>query len=114
MSYGVYYNIGMFEEKGMEPPTNWRELRAVLRDFQDPEKHQWGIALPLATGEKEMIGDPASQPWSVLPQLGDLCNSLMENAQEYFLGKKDAKLRWPHLRIRNFFRGALPLPFLFS
>ena len=39
----------------------------------------------------EMIGDPASQPWSVLPQLGDLCNSLMENAQEYFLGRKDAK-----------------------
>ena len=39
----------------------------------------------------KMIADPASQPWSVLPQLGDLCNSLMKNAQEYFLGKKDAQ-----------------------
>ena len=39
----------------------------------------------------QMIADPASQPWSVLPQLGDLCNALMENAQEYFLGKEDAQ-----------------------
>jgi len=266
MSYGVYYNVRMFEEKGIEPPTDWEELRVALRKFHSPEKHQWGIALPvamkssahftlynfwtrliqaggrmtneeglavfnsdagvraleywgsllaeglvypgtvpgaLAIGEKEMIelftaeqvpmqqtgpflkaqalernpemaayvaltppfkdvtsgylitgsgaslssqsehpelaweflkhllsdevafkmvqerslfwantkalkfpsikedpvlrylpqmiGDPASQPWSVLPQLGDLCNSLMENAQEYFLGRKDAK-----------------------
>jgi multiple sugar transport system substrate-binding protein len=266
MSYGVYYNVRMFEEKGIEPPTDWEELRVALRKFHSPEKHQWGIALPvamkssahftlynfwtrliqaggrmtneeglavfnsdagvraleywgsllaeglvypgtvpgaLAIGEKEMIelftaeqvpmqqtgpflkaqalernpemaayvaltppfkdvtsgylitgsgaslssqsehpelaweflkhllsdevafkmvkerslfwantkalefpsikedpvlrylpqmiGDPASQPWSVLPQLGDLCNSLMKNAQEYFLGKKDAK-----------------------
>jgi ABC-type glycerol-3-phosphate transport system substrate-binding protein len=266
MSYGVYRNVRMFEEKGIEPPTDWEELRAALRKFHSPEKHQWGIALPLAMkssahftlyifwtrliqaggrmtdeeglavfnsdagvrtlrywgsllaeglvypgtvpgalaiGEKEfvelfsaeqvpmlltgpfvkgkaeernpkmkdnvalsppfeditsgylvtgsgaslssqsehpelaweflkhllsdevaskmvkekslfwantkalespsikedpvlrylpqMIGDPASQPWSVMPQLGDLCNSLMEKAQEYFLGKKDAK-----------------------
>ncbi len=266
MSYGVYYNVRMFEEKGIEPPTDWEELRVALRKFRSPEKHQWGIALPvamkssahftlynfwtrliqaggrmtneeglavfnsdagvraleywgsllaeglvypgtvpgaLAIGEKEMIelftaeqvpmqqtgpflkaqalernpemaayvaltppfkdvtsgylitgsgaslssqsehpelaweflkhllsdevafkmvkerslfwantkalkfpsikedpvlrylpqmiGDPASQPWSVLPQLGDLCNSLMKNVQEYFLGKKDAK-----------------------
>lgn len=266
MSYGIYYNTRMFKEKGVEPPTNWKELREVLRKFQIPEKHQWGIAVPfamkssahftlynfwtrliqaggqmnneeglavfnsdagvrslrywgnllaeglvypgtvpgaLAIGEKEMIelfgaeqvsmqltgpflkgqaternpaleghialtppfkdvtsgylitgsgvslssqsehpelawefikhllsdsiasrmvrekslfwantralespsikedpvlrylpemiGDPASQPWSVLPQLGDLCNSLMKNAQEYFLGKKDAQ-----------------------
>jgi ABC-type glycerol-3-phosphate transport system substrate-binding protein len=266
MSYGIYYNMRMFEEKGIEPPTDWNELRVALRKFHSPEEHQWGIALPvamkssahftlynfwtrliqaggrmtneeglavfnsdagvraleywgsllaeglvypgtvpgaLAIGEKEMIelfgaeqvpmqltgpfvkgqvvernpemkgnvaltppfkdvtsgylitgsgaslsshsehpelawdflkyllsdevafkmvkerslfwantkalkfpsikedpvlrylpqmiGDPASQPWSVLPQLGDLCNSLMKNAQEYFLGKKNAK-----------------------
>ena len=266
MSYGIYYNVRMFEEKGIGPPTDWEELRVALRKFRSPEKHQWGIALPvamkssahftlynfwtrliqaggrmtneeglavfnsdagvrtlrywgsllaeglvypgtvpgaLAIGEKEMIelfgaeqvpmqltgpflkgqavkrnpemennialtppfedvtsgylitgsgvslssqsehpelawkflkhllsdevaskmveekslfwantkalafpsikedpvlrylpqmiGDPASQPWSVLPQLGDLCNALMENAQEYFLGKEDAQ-----------------------
>ncbi|MEA1963569.1 MAG: sugar ABC transporter substrate-binding protein [Candidatus Aerophobetes bacterium] len=266
MSYGIYYNKRMFEEKGIEPPTNWEEFRSALRKFHEPEKHQWGIALPLAMkssahftlynfwtrliqaggrmtdeeglacfnsdagvkaltywgsllaeglvypgavrgalgiGEKEMIelfsaeqvptqltgpflktqvlqrnpemednialsppfkdvtsgylitgsgvslssqsehpelawefikhllsdkvaskmvkerslfwantkalefpgikddltlrylpemiGDPASQPWSVLPQLGDLCDALMKNAQEYFLGKKDAQ-----------------------
>jgi len=39
----------------------------------------------------EMIDNPASQPWSIIPQLDDLCNSLMENSQEYFLGRKDAK-----------------------
>jgi len=266
MSYGIYYNVRMFEEKGIEPPTDWEELRVALRKFHSPEKHQWGIALPvamkssahftlynfwtrliqaggrmtdeeglanfnshagvrsleywgdllaeglvypgtlsgaLAIGEKEMvevfsaeqvpmqltgpwikgqcverdpemegnialsppfkdvtggylitgsgvslssqsdhpesawefikhllsdevafkmveeksqfwantkalessvieedpvlrylpamIGHPDSQPWSVLPQLGDLCNSLMENAQEYFVGKEDAQ-----------------------
>ena len=266
MSYGVYYNMRMFEEKGIEPPTNWEDFRIALKKFHEPEKHQWGIAIPcamkssahftlynfwtrliqaggrmtdeeglacfnsdagvkaltywgdllaeglvypgtvggaLSIGEKEMIelfsaeqvpmqltgpflktqaierdpemegnialtppfkdvtsgylitgsgvslssqsehpelawefikhllsdkvaskmvkekslfwantealkspsikkdstlrylpemiGDPASQPWSVLPQLGDLCNSLMKNAQEYFLGKKDAQ-----------------------
>jgi len=266
MSYGIYYNVRMFEEKGIEPPIDWNELRVALRKFHSPEEHQWGIALPvamkssahftlynfwtrliqaggrmtneeglavfnsaagvraleywgsllaeglvypgtvpgaLAIGEKEMveifsaeqvpmqltgpwikgqsvernpemegnialtppfkdvtsgylitgsgaslssqsehpelaweflkhllsdevafkmvkeksqfwantkalespsikedpvlrylpqmIGDSASQPWSVLPQLGDLCNSLMKNAQEYFLGKKDAQ-----------------------
>lgn len=48
MSYGVYYNRRMFEEKGIEPPTDWGELREVLRKFRDPEKHRWGIAVPLA------------------------------------------------------------------
>jgi len=266
MSYGIYYNVRMFEEKGIEPLTDWEELTDALRKFRSPEKHQWGIALPvamkssahftlynfwtrliqgggrmtdeeglanfnshagvrsleywgdllteglvypgtvsgaLAIGEKEMvevfsaeqvpmqltgpwikgqcvernpemeghialsppfkdvtsgylitgsgvslssqsdhpefawefikhllsdevafkmveeksqfwantkalespsikedpvlrylpamIGHPDSQPWSVLPQLGDLCNSLMENAQEYFVGKEDAQ-----------------------
>ncbi len=266
MSYGIYYNTRMFEEKGIEPLTDWEELRVALRKFHSPEKHQWGIAVPLAMkgaahftlynfwtrliqaggrmtdeeglavfnsdagvrtlrywtsllaeglvypgtvpgalaiGEKEfvelfsaeqipmlltgpfvkgkaeernprmkgnvalsppfedvtsgylvtgsgaslssqsehpelaweflkhllsdevafkmvketslfwantkalespsikedpvlrylpqMIGDPASQPWSVMPQLGDLCNALMENVQEYVLAKKDAK-----------------------
>ncbi|MBE0479159.1 sugar ABC transporter substrate-binding protein [Candidatus Aerophobetes bacterium] len=266
MSYGVYYNVRMLEEKGIDAPTDWESLRAALRKLQEPEKKRWGIALPvamksaahftlynfwtrliqaggrmtdeeglavfnspagvkslrywgsilaeglaypgtvrgaLAIGEKEMIellaaeqvpfqitgpfvktqvvernpamennialtppfkdatsgylitgsgvslssktehpelgwefikhlladevaskmlkerslfwantrvledpdiktdpvlrylpqmiNDPASQPWSVLPQLGDLCNSLMVNAQEYFLGRKEAQ-----------------------
>ena len=36
----------------------------------------------------DMINDPASQLWSALPELGALCDSLMENSQAYFLGRQ--------------------------
>ncbi|MGC9530481.1 MAG: ABC transporter substrate-binding protein [Candidatus Bipolaricaulaceae bacterium] len=48
ISYGVLYNERMFAEEGLEPPTDWEELREVLRAFHDPEAHRWGIALPFA------------------------------------------------------------------
>ncbi len=48
MSYGIYYNVRMFEEKGIEPLTDWEELTDALRKFRSPEKHRWGIALPVA------------------------------------------------------------------
>jgi multiple sugar transport system substrate-binding protein len=48
MSYGVYYNKRKFKEKGIEPLTDWEELREALRKFHEPEKHRWGMAIPLA------------------------------------------------------------------
>ena len=48
MSYGIYHNVRMFGEKGIEPPTDWEQLRVALRKFQSPEKHRWGIAVPFA------------------------------------------------------------------
>lgn len=47
-SYGVIYNIDLLEKAGLEPPTDWEELRQVLRKLYDPQAHKWGIALPFA------------------------------------------------------------------
>jgi len=48
-SYGVIINEDMFSDRGLEPPTDWEELREVLREFKDPSSGQWGIALPFST-----------------------------------------------------------------
>jgi len=47
-SYGIIYNVKMLKEAGLEPPTDWEELREVLTALYDPEAHKWGIALPFA------------------------------------------------------------------
>ncbi|MFQ5796722.1 MAG: ABC transporter substrate-binding protein [Candidatus Bipolaricaulia bacterium] len=47
-AYGVGYNVKMFEDKGLEPPTNWVEFKEALRKFRDPQARRWGAALPFA------------------------------------------------------------------
>ncbi len=47
-SYGIIYNVKLLEEAGLEPPTNWEELREVLTALYDPVAKKWGIALPFA------------------------------------------------------------------
>lgn len=49
ISYHVAYNPKMFAEKGIEPPTDWEELRTTLRKFHDPKKRKYGIGLFLST-----------------------------------------------------------------
>ena len=48
-AYGVIINVDMFSDRGLKPPSDWEELREVLREFDDPEAGQWGIALPFST-----------------------------------------------------------------
>ena len=45
MSYHFAYNVKLFEEKGLEPPTNWQELKEVLKAFRDPDQGRYGLAL---------------------------------------------------------------------
>ena len=47
-SYGVIYNTELLKKAGLEPPTDWEELRQVLRELYDPKERKWGIALPFA------------------------------------------------------------------
>ena len=47
-SYGIIYNVKLLEKAGLEPPTNWEELREVLTALYDPVAKKWGIALPFA------------------------------------------------------------------
>ncbi len=47
-SYGIIYNVKLLEEAGVEPPTDWEELREVLTTLYDPVAKKWGIALPFA------------------------------------------------------------------
>jgi multiple sugar transport system substrate-binding protein len=47
-SYGVIYNVDLLKKAGLEPPTDWEELRQVLRRLYKPNEKKWGIALPFA------------------------------------------------------------------
>jgi ABC-type glycerol-3-phosphate transport system substrate-binding protein len=45
--YQFAYNVDMFEEKGLEPPTNWDEFVAVMEAFHDPATGSYGMSMPL-------------------------------------------------------------------
>jgi len=48
MSYHFVYNVKTFEEKALKPPTDWQELKDVLRKLREPEKARYGLALQLS------------------------------------------------------------------
>ncbi len=39
-SYGVIYNTDMLKKAGLEPPTDWEELRKVLRKLYNPSQQR--------------------------------------------------------------------------
>lgn len=50
----LYYNVDMFEEMGIEPPTTWAELEDVCQtilDFYDGEVYPWGIDMTTDEGQ---------------------------------------------------------------
>ncbi len=50
----LYYNVDMFEEMGIEPPTTWAELEDVCQtilDFYDGEVYPWGIDMTSDEGQ---------------------------------------------------------------
>jgi ABC-type glycerol-3-phosphate transport system substrate-binding protein len=46
---------------------------------------------PMLGPMSAMVSDPASQSWTVLPGLGELCGIIMEHAQDFFLGNVSAQ-----------------------
>ena len=50
----LYYNVDMFEEVGVEPPTTWAELEDVsqaILDYYDGEVYPWGIDMTTDEGQ---------------------------------------------------------------
>lgn len=50
----LYYNVDMFEEVGIEPPTTWAELEDACQaiiDFYDGEVYPWGIDMTTDEGQ---------------------------------------------------------------
>ncbi|MDD3335094.1 MAG: extracellular solute-binding protein [Eubacteriales bacterium] len=50
----LYYNVGMFEEVGIEVPTTWAELRDAAQaivDFYNGDVYPWGIDMTTDEGQ---------------------------------------------------------------
>ncbi len=50
----LWYNVDMFEEMGIEPPTTWAELEDVsqtILDFYDGDVYPWGIDMTTDEGQ---------------------------------------------------------------
>ncbi|MGP9538287.1 ABC transporter substrate-binding protein [Brachybacterium sp. AOP43-C2-M15] len=45
LAYGMYYNVGMFEEAGLEPPTTWEEMVEAAKELTDEEAGVYGMSL---------------------------------------------------------------------
>lgn len=67
--------------------NNQREIIANTEVFNSPILQED----PVLRYVPEMLSDPADQPFCILPELKDLCDSVQKNGQEYLLGKKDAQ-----------------------
>jgi multiple sugar transport system substrate-binding protein len=48
--YQFAYNIRVFEEKGLKPPTNWDEFVKVLEALRDKSTNTYGMSMPLQDG----------------------------------------------------------------
>lgn len=48
--YQFAYNVDMFEEAGLEPPTDWDEFIEVMEALKDEDANQYGMSMPLQDG----------------------------------------------------------------
>lgn len=48
--YQFAYNVDIFEQKGLQPPTNWDEFVKVLEALRDPATNSYGMSMPLQDG----------------------------------------------------------------
>src|SRR5699024_4022807 len=45
LAYGMYYNVQMFEDAGIEPPTTWEEMVEAAKALTDPDADVYGMSL---------------------------------------------------------------------
>ncbi|MFC7456345.1 ABC transporter substrate-binding protein [Brachybacterium sp. GCM10030267] len=45
LAYGMFYNVRMFEEAGLEPPTTWEEMVEAAKELTDPDNGVYGMSL---------------------------------------------------------------------
>lgn len=42
---GIWYREDLFEEKGLEAPTNWEAIRKAAEEFYNPSEQEYGIVI---------------------------------------------------------------------
>jgi len=52
--YGLFYNIQMFKDAGLTPPTTWEELVQTAKAFTKPAENKYGIVIPGGTVNASM------------------------------------------------------------
>lgn len=45
LAYGMYYNVQMFEDAGIEPPTTWEEMVEAAKVLTDEDEGVYGMSL---------------------------------------------------------------------
>lgn len=45
LAYGMYYNVQMFEDAGIEPPTTWEEMVEAAKALTDEDEGVYGMSL---------------------------------------------------------------------
>jgi len=45
-AYGLFYNKAMFQDAGLQPPTNWAELTAAAKALTKADGSVWGMTMP--------------------------------------------------------------------
>lgn len=71
-SYGIYCNLDMFEEAGLELPTNWDELITVLDAFREQ-----GVEIPLAFDGKTALNQFSERMIGIIDNhFDDICEQV--------------------------------------
>ena len=80
----LYYNVDMFEEVGIEPPTTWAELedccQAIL-DYYDGEVYPWGIDMTTDEGQAAFAYYTWGNGGGFVDENGDWAVNSAENAE---------------------------------
>ena len=91
----LYYNVDMFEEVGIEPPTTWAELEDACQaiiDFYDGEIYPWGIDMTTDEGQAAFAYYTWGNGGGFVDENGDWALNSPENVEaiEYAIGLVNA------------------------
>ena len=91
----LYYNVDMFEEVGIEPPTTWAELEDACQaiiDFYDGEVYPWGIDMTTDEGQAAFAYYTWGNDGGFVDENGEWAVNSSENAEaiNFALGLVDA------------------------
>ena len=87
----LYYNVDMFDEVGIEPPTTWDELedacQAIL-DYYDGEVYPWGIDMTTDEGQAAFAYYTWGNGGGFVDENGEWALNSAENVEaiEYAIG----------------------------
>ena len=71
-SYGIFCNLDMFDEAGLELPTTWEELIAVMDAFKEQ-----GVEVPLAFDAKSSLSQFAERMIGIIDNdFADVCEQV--------------------------------------